>query len=175
MPELTAGYLRECFDYDAKTGSLIWKVRPREHFKTKQGWNATNTRCAGLPAGVVRDDGYVMAKISGKIVGVHRIVWVLHTGEWPSELIDHKDGNPGNNRIENLRPANDTYNNANAKLNKRSLIGLKGVSRNGKKWHARLQKDGKRLCLGTYDCPAASHFAYLVAADKEFGDYARAR
>lgn len=46
--------------------------------------------------------------------------------------------------------------------------------------HARRIRQGwvcsrlrKRIYLGWFTCPAAAHFAYVIAADKAFGEFAR--
>ena len=54
-----------------------------------------------------------------------------------------------------------------------NMCGLKGVSRNKQKWRARIKVAGECIDLGQVSCPAAAHFAYVVAADKFFGEYAR--
>lgn len=54
---------------------------------------------------------------------------------------------------------------------------MKGVSFIQKRriWRAAIGHNGKVLNLGNYDCPAAAHFAYIVAADKMRGEFARMR
>lgn len=42
----------------------------------------------------------------------HRVVWLLCHGRWPTQ-IDHIDGNPLNNRVENLREVSQSENDAN--------------------------------------------------------------
>ena len=44
------------------------------------------------------------------------------------ELIDHKDGNPANNLIENLRPSNKSTNAMNRGAQANSTSGINGVS-----------------------------------------------
>lgn len=48
----------------------------------------------------------------------HRLIWKLHHGVDPSNLIDHINGNKGDNRIENLRDVNYNTNNTNTYRNK---------------------------------------------------------
>lgn len=42
-------------------------------------------------------------------------------------------------------------------------LGLKGVVRIPSGYRARLKSNRQRIDLGVFDCPAAAHFAYLVA------------
>lgn len=44
-------------------------------------------------------------RIKNKIISFlyHRVVWLLCYNDWPKLQIDHIDGDPSNNRIENLR------------------------------------------------------------------------
>ena len=44
---------------------------------------------------------------------VHRIVWLLNTGEWPKNTIDHINRDPLDNRFENLRDCTQAENNLN--------------------------------------------------------------
>lgn len=96
------------------------------------------------------------------------------TGLWPVELIDHRDRNGHNNKWANLRPATYTQNQG----NRRRQTKLKGVYFDARRntWRTGITNwEGKRVkSLGTFNCPAAAHFAYLVAADKKFGSFAYA-
>lgn len=59
----------------------------------------------------------------------HRIVWVLTYGSIDPELvIDHLDGNPLNNSIENLRLTTCAVNQKNKRLHRSSKTGITGVS-----------------------------------------------
>lgn len=112
----------------------------------------------------------------GKEYYVHRLAWLLMTGSHPSKMIDHKDGNPQNNRWDNLREATGTQNQRNRRVGSNNRLGLKGVHRvKRNKFHASIREGKKMRYLGTYDCPAAAHFAYIVEAHKLAGDYARAQ
>jgi hypothetical protein len=54
-------------------------------------------------------------------------------------------------------------------------VGLKGVQKHRLRWRALLGSGANRVVIGSYDCPAAAHFAYVVEADKRYGEFARAR
>lgn len=88
-------------------------------------------------------------------------------------LVDHKNGDPLDNRRCNLREATHGQNNANRAAY--STSGFKGVyrSRNGRRWVARIRHEKHRRHLGVYDTPEAAADAYNTAARELFGDFAR--
>lgn len=78
----------------------------------------------------------------------------------PAELVDHIDGDPLNNRRENLR-LTDRRGNA---QHVPARSGLRGASLHaGGRWVARVGHEGKTLHLGLYDTPEE---AARVAAAK---------
>jgi hypothetical protein len=103
--------------------------------------------------GTLRKDGYWMVGVDRVIYPVHRLIYVMHHGRWPSLLVDHIDGNPGNNDPTNLREVSAQQNQWNLKLNSRNTSGHRGVSWNKslRKWEAYLRFDGRRHRLGQYD------------------------
>lgn len=148
-------YLHECFQY-LENGDLIWKQRPRHHFKTQHGQDVSNCY-AGKVAGRLTKDNYLQVGVSylGKVtlMSVHRIIWTMHNGPIPEGyLIDHWDTNKFNNRIDNLRPALVSNNAHNANLSVRNTSGVKGVSRNDKRdaWEARLCLNFNNRRIGYY-------------------------
>lgn len=148
-------------EYVPETGALLWKARnDRSAY-----WNR---RYAGAEAGTVRKSGYRMLNFEKRSILAHRVVWFMHYGEWPP-LLDHKDRNPSNNRIENLRPAT-------RKQNKANSVGWgklpKGVSRNGNKFYARIGVDYKLVHIGSFNTPEAAHEAYMKKAKELWGEFA---
>jgi HNH endonuclease len=104
------------------------------------------------------------------------------TSEWPKHQVDHKNLNPSDNRLENLRGgATDslnranTENRANTDLNAKNTSGRKGVcwAKRVRKWKAAIQANGKTYFLGHFDNPVDAHRAYVIAAIKHFGEFAR--
>lgn len=57
------------------------------------------------PSGSLDRDGYLIIKVKGKQYKAHRIVWLLHHGDFPNGEIDHINRIRTDNRIENLREA----------------------------------------------------------------------
>lgn len=58
--------------------------------------------------------GYQRVSVQGRMLYVHRVLWELVNGPIPNgHTIDHIDGNPENNRLDNLRLASYSENNMN--------------------------------------------------------------
>ncbi|MBC9904796.1 HNH endonuclease [Achromobacter xylosoxidans] len=142
-------------EYDQETGVFTWRVY--------RGGKAK----AGLQAGYLRANGYLQIKVQGQFFEAHRLAWLLSTGSWPRQHIDHLDGDPSNNRIRNLRDVSRQINAQNQRRPRdRSTSGLLGVSRHYGKWQARIGLGGRNHYLGTFTSPEEAHAAYLVAKRK---------
>lgn len=66
----------------------------------------------------------------GKYIGMygHRLAWFLHHGYiHPKLTIDHKDGNTGNNKIDNLRLVPHRTNTKNRRIGSNNTSGQIGV------------------------------------------------
>lgn len=92
---------------------------------------------------------------------------------------DHINGNPLDNRKENLRICSPQQNSRNRRKNKNNKSGFKGVKRCcGKgyegtiKWMASINFEGKRMHLGVYDIPEEAARAYDAKAKELHGEFA---
>lgn len=171
MGEVNISFLRECFDFDAMSGSLLWKARPLSHFDSEASHFTWHKRFCGNRAGSFEKKGYlsVTAKIGGKKVSlkVHRIVWAIKYGYWPSLQIDHINGNKADNRIENLRLASNAENMRNRGPTKTNRLGIKGVYPTpcGKKFKAQIKdSNGRLIYLGRFETTQEASAAYESAA-----------
>ena len=129
-----------CSLFNYKDGNLYWKISKSNHVKVNQ------------LAGTTTKDERSRVCIDYKIYLLHRIIFAMHHGFMP-KFIDHIDGNPKNNKIENLREATFNQNVQNSKLKINNKSGIKGISwnKNRKKWDATIQKDNKKYFLGRFD------------------------
>jgi hypothetical protein len=166
---LDAAMLRKALDYDPATGLLFWRHRddvlPR-----------VNKRFTGKPAGCPDGQfGYVSIRLYKRLYQAHRLVWLHVHGEWPPAVLDHVDGNPTNNRIENLRPATRAENNRNRIKRPGFTSQYKGVSWDGKmnRWVAQITLARKTHNLGFHDTEEQAHAAYCEAARRLHGEFAR--
>lgn len=151
-PPLTAKYVREILDYYPDTGRFRWcerKLRP-DLARIDKGWNK---RFAGkmVPERFHRH-GHIQIGIHCQNYMAHRIAWLHYYGIEPSSDIDHINGLPYDNRIENLRLATKSENLCNAKTRVNNTSGRKGVSwsNQSEKWYAYITKHGKMRSLGYY-------------------------
>lgn len=97
----------------------------------------------------------------------HRLAWLFSNGQWPSQVIDHIDGNPQNNRIANLRDASIQANQENQRRAQRSnrssgLLGSHFDAQTGR-WMAKISVMNKTIHIGRYDTPQEAHTAYVSA------------
>lgn len=101
--------------------------------------------------------------------------WLHVHGVWPTRL-DHINRNRADNRLANLRPATQSENMANIGVPKHNTSGLKGASwdRQMRKWQAKIEVAGKQIHLGRFESREAAHKAYMAAARRQFGEFARA-
>lgn len=124
----------------------------------------------GELVGTLDADGYLVARVEGRVYKVHRLVYAMFHGICPA-LLDHINGNKTDNRIENLRPATATQNGYNRKKNHNST-SFKGVSYMHGKWVAQCQVAGKRHYLGLFCSPEAANAALIEFRRNAHGEYA---
>ena len=111
---LTQERVKELLLYDSLTGEFTWRIKPCKNLEA-------NTR-----AGAYRPDGYYYININYVKHYGHHLAWLYMFGSYPYYL-DHIDGNPSNNRIENLRLSSHGQNMHNQKISKANTSGVKGV------------------------------------------------
>jgi hypothetical protein len=137
---------KSLFDY--KDGILYWKV-DRAKIKT------------GDIAGANTSHGYKRVMVNYKEYPLHSIVYLLHFDFIP-EVIDHIDGNPLNNSIENLREASYQTNQYNRKRGINNTSGCKNVSWSTKKqvWQIHIRHNKKVRAWYIKDFELAELIAY---------------
>ena len=117
----------EWFYYDETSPSGIrWKKT------VYAGKNHNIVRAnVGDVAGSKNNNGWTVV-IKRKFIKVHHVILYLH-GELEINLVDHKDGNPFNNKLDNLRCVSIKLNARNCKKSSLNTSGTAGVqkSKNG--------------------------------------------
>jgi len=142
--------IREILSYDPETGHLSWLISPRYGIEV------------GARAGSQRADGYRAVRIYRKFYKEHRLAWVLMTGAWPIEEIDHKNGVKNDNRWANLREASHAENLQNV-VQPIGASGFVGAVRRGNKWRAQISILGRNTYLGTFKTPEEASATYMAA------------
>lgn len=151
---LTASRLREILHYDPETGVFTRLVH----------------RGGEMPGAIAGSldpvNGYVRICIDGVSYKAHRLAWLYMKGEWPAALIDHRNMNRADNRLDNLRPATVMQNNQNvhaARVDSRS--GVRGVSWSATpgRWRATISVNGRQHHIGYFDDLEAAATARLAA------------
>lgn len=158
---MTQDEVRRLFVYEPDTGLLRRIVGGRKPYP----WR-----------GVGRDLKYKAFTHQGKNYYLHRLVLLYHTGESP-EMVDHIDGNPENNRIENLRACTSAQNQYNSARKVTNRSGHKGVVFHPKcprkPWQAKIAKAGRVFSLGYYPTREEAAAAYALGAAEHAGEFAR--
>lgn len=159
--ELSCALVRERFNYDPDTGLLTYSGREREHLYPSQ-----RSKRAGREAGWLDTTGHVNVKINNRGYLAHRVIWLHQTGEWPSGVIDHINGEKTDNRWCNLRLGSQSINIQNLRAAYRgSASGELGVSPSATpgKWMSNIRVNRHLIRLGTYESKEAASAAYLNA------------
>jgi hypothetical protein len=163
MNRVTHEELKKFFSYDHNSGKFyrlvrMGRVRP------------------GLVESVPAFNGYLYLGIGGKKYLHHRLAWFYVHGYWPSDEVDHIDGDKTNNAISNLRCASRAENEVNKGLKKSNTSGIKGVrwEKHTQKWYAFITVNAKMMSLGRYDSVADAVEARERVAKRIHGEFYRA-
>ena len=134
--------------------------------------NAACHRVAGKEAGSFNGNYYTV-RVEGNQYFLHKIVYEMHYGEVDTG-VDHKDGDKTNNRIENLRQATKSQNEANTTKRSTNTSGYKGVYwlKNAGKWRAKIDFNKQQIHIGLFDSKVEAAIAYNKKATELFGEYA---
>ena len=173
--KITPQYLKECFSYDGATGLFTWLERPITHFNNEGHQKKFNAQHKGKLAGRMQSKGYITIRTSRDVAFLaHRMAWAIQYGQWPSEQIDHINGDRLDNRIANLREATHAENCRNIGITKKTSHGVVGVTwcQEIGKWQARINCNRQRFHLGSFalfDDAVAARRAAEIKYHGEFG------
>lgn len=172
--------LRQLLRYDPETGLLFWRERTPDMFSDVDPRGSTwaanqwNSRNAGKEAFTFADRrGYRHGKVGGTLYQAHRVIWKVVHGVDPDQ-IDHINGNPCDNRIENLRACTVAENSRNYRkpAGSSQYRGVSWVKRD-KAWAARISSgNGGKRSLGNFKDEIEAAKAYDRAAREMHGEFA---
>ena len=151
---LTQARLKQLLSYNPETGDWIWISAPLRH-----------THRIGTSAGCITPEGRLAIRIGGQSYLASRLAFLYMTGEWPKEVMDHINRDPGDDRWCNLREATSSENNFNRTIGN----GYRGIRAKGKKWVARVANG---IYLGIFDTVEEAVAARDVAASQIAGNFA---
>ncbi len=142
-----------------KDGNLYWKIRP------------TTNIFPGQLAQYKQGGGYMVVRLHGNSLKVHRVIWEMHNGSiLPGFDIDHRNGRRSDNRLDNLRMVSTQQNCWNRRISPGRRY--KGVHWQKGKWAARIRIGGKLHTLGRFSCELMAAYTYDLTAVRLFGEFA---
>jgi len=130
---------------------------------------------AGAIAGWLGRKGYRYIRIDGKTYFAHRLAILYISNNFPVDQVDHIDTDKQNNKISNLRYANNGQNKMNSNKYKNNTSGFKGVNYHKRvcKFISRIQHGKNRISLGCFDTAEEAYAAYCAASKKFHKEFAR--
>lgn len=143
----------EFFEYDRENGIFLW----RSH------WDyPARMRLTGKKAGTLNKKGYYEIGFQYERFLLHRLIWFIENGTEPDN-VDHINGNPKDNRIQNLRSATHRSNHQNKKWHREGrLVGASWTAKLDK-WQSQAWIGGKKVYLGVFSTELEAHQAYCKA------------
>ena len=163
---LDVNLIRKWFRYNEITGVLSLNMDRGRYNRHKKGDAVGSIHECG-PKNSKKY--YLRTNFDGALVYVHRVIWVLVTGEQPDE-IDHLDGDGFNNKWLNFRNVPHKVNGKNQKRHITNTSGKGGVTyrKDTGKWRARIMVDDKSINLGSFESKDEA-IAARMKAEHEHG------
>lgn len=162
---LTAERLREVLHYDPDTGVFRWSI------------DMGDKRKPGRAVGSRDRNGYLRVRIDYRMHQASKLAWLYSHGVIPPHEIDHIDGDPTNDKLENLRPATHSQNMKNTRLPCTNTTGAKGVywRKRWQTYEVKITVNGCTKYLGLRKELTDASALYAAAARTHFGEFARTK
>ena len=148
--------LRHAIIYDPENG-LVRRTKKTSH-NCKMGWTRGNMLLSG----------YFALSLFRKQFLVHRLVWAIHYGCFPSGNIDHENQIRTDNRISNLRDVSCLDNNRNQRMLNTNTSGVTGVYWNSanRKYVSQISILNRVIYLGSFESIEDASIARKAAEEK---------
>lgn len=163
---IDAATLKQTLLYAPRKGVFYWITPPKAHAELLGEEAGTETPCGN-------GKSYVNIQIGGKKYKRSRLAFLFMTGRWPTEHIDHINGNSLDDRWANIREATPTQNAQNVKRRKKVSALPMGVRKNPSgRFSARIVVNRRHVQLGTFDTAQEAETTYQTARIKYYGEFA---
>lgn len=145
--------------FEYKDGQLYWKNAVRPSFNGKE-------------AGYDNGNRYKKVTVEGRQYYVHRIIYLMRHGDCP-QFIDHVDGNPSNNKIDNLRQATASQNTINYIRKRKSNTGVCNVAfdKRRNKFNVYVRVNCKPKFFGGFEDLELAELVANEARAKHYGEF----
>lgn len=158
--------LKSLLLYAPRKGVFYWIIPPLGHAELMGEEAGTPTENRGGKA-------YHNIQIDGVKYKRSRLAFLYMEGRWPSDMIDHINGDSLDDRWLNLRDATATQNAWNHKGRSKDSDLPMGVRLNKSgRYSARICVRGEQIQIGTFNTIAEAETAYRQARRKYYGEYA---
>lgn len=163
-------------DGKPRVSTNIFDVRGAElYITTKNGdiilADADNLELLSKSSWCISKTGYAVANIQKRVTRMHR--HILADMLCDSDVVDHKNGNPLDNRKSNLRICSQRENGKNTRLKETNRLGIKGVRlTKSRRYNVRIVVDGKEVHVGNYTTVDAAIEARRQAEREYYGEFA---
>lgn len=118
---------------------------------------------AGCPAKLNKNRRIIC--VDRKHYYAYRLIWLYYYGNLP-EFVDHIDGDPTNDRLENLRAVTKSENNQNRDITTSvGKTGFHGIyyDKRRDKYVAEISLNNRKTHLGRFATAQEAHAAYIAA------------
>lgn len=164
-PNVVLRWMADSFIVLPDAGQLVWKSPPKNHPRMK-----------GLPAGSPRpargEKQYIHVKKDRLAIKRGWLIFLWMRGRWPSECLDHIDGDSTNDSIKNLREATITQNAWNHKGRARRIQLPMGVRHVNGRYQARIALNKKMIYLGVFDTAEEAQAVYAAKRKELYREFA---
>lgn len=151
---------------DVSRGTAVWKAPSKFH--------RSLTGCdAGGPRRSHNGKFYWVIRLDGRTLKRGHLVFFIANGKWPEPVLDHRNGDSLDDRLDNLREATITQNAWNhQKRAKREPLPM-GVRRTKLgRYQARLGFNKRSISIGIFATAESAADAYRAKRKEMYGEFA---